>query len=553
VSLRRLRFITGLILFTYLTTHFLNHALGLISLEAMETGRLGFLALWRNPVGTLALYGALLTHYTLALVALYRRRHLRMPATEATQLVLGLAIPPLLVSHIVGTRLSHSWFDVTDSYTRVVLTLWQLRPDLGLRQTFVLVIAWIHGCIGIHYSWRLRPSFPRLAPFLLSAAVLLPALALLGFVQAGREVASRAATPAAVAEIMRSTGGSSAEEREQLERTRDVILAGIGISLAGVLLARHIRQARARRLLYHVTYPGDRQVAVALGTTVLEASRSAGIPHASVCGGRGRCSTCRVRIVRGLDELPAAAPEELRVLRRIGAPPSVRLACQLRPVRNLSVVPLLPAGASAREGQPQPAHHGGQEREVTVLFADLRQFTRVAEGRLPYDVVFLLNRYFDAVGGAIERSGGVANQFTGDGVMALFGVTGDPAQGCRAALAASGEIVRAIDALTVELGDELPAPLRIGIGIHAGPAVVGQMGHGVARYLTAVGDTVHVASRLQDLTKEYDCQLVLSRSVAERAGLEVGALPQHSVSVRNRAEPVVIYVVKDVGSLTAPA
>jgi adenylate cyclase len=551
VSVRRLRIITGLILFAYLTTHFINHALGLISLAAMEAGRWWFLALWRNPLGTFALYGALLTHFTLALVALYRRRHLKMPALELTQLVLGLSIPPLLVSHIVGTRLAHEWFDITDSYTRVLLTLWQARPELGARQSLVLAIAWIHGCIGLHYSWRLRPSYPRLAPWLLAAAVLLPTLALLGFAQAGREVAARAVTPAAIAEILRETGGATAVQREHLERVREAILAGVGLSLAGVLIARLVRQARARRLLYHVSYPGDRQVAVALGTTVLEASRLAGIAHASVCGGRGRCSTCRVRIVRGLDELPPPAPDEQRVLRRIGAPPNVRLACQLRPVRSLAVTLLLPAGATARAGFPQPAQHAGQEREVTVLFADLRQFTRFAEGRLPYDVVFLLNRYFDTVGGAVERCGGVANQFTGDGVMALFGVDGEPADGCRAALAAAGEIVRSLDALTSELGDELPAPLRIGIGLHAGPAVVGQMGHGVARYLTAVGDTVHVASRLQDLTKEYDCQLVLSRSVAERAGLDVAALPRHAVSVRNRAEPVVIYVVTDVGSLGA--
>src|SRR3989442_4553957 len=108
VTLRRLHAITGLLLFTYVITHLTNHALGLISLEAMEAGRWWFLALWRNPVGTLALYGALLTHFMLALVSLYRRRHLRMPAWEATQLVLGLALPPLLVSHIVGTRLAHA-------------------------------------------------------------------------------------------------------------------------------------------------------------------------------------------------------------------------------------------------------------------------------------------------------------------------------------------------------------------------------------------------------------------------------------------------------------
>lgn len=180
-----------------------------------------------------------------------------------------------------------------------------------------------------------------------------------------------------------------------------------------------------------------------------------------------------------------------------------------------------------------------------MLFADLRQFTTLAERRLPYDVVFLLNRYFEAVGGAIERSGGVTNQFTGDGVMAIFGVETGPAAGCRAALTAAAEMARSVDALTEDLGDELPAPLRIGIGIHAGPAVVGYMGYGVARYLTAVGDTVHVASRLQDLTKEYDCQLVVSEAVARYAALEVAGRPRHELSVRNRAEPVVIYSLKE--------
>jgi adenylate cyclase len=143
----------------------------------------------------------------------------------------------------------------------------------------------------------------------------------------------------------------------------------------------------------------------------------------------------------------------------------------------------------------------------------------------------------------------VANQFTGDGVMALFGVETGLEPGCRSALAAAGEIALSVEGLTGELDEALEAPLRVGIGIHAGPAVVGQMGHGVARYLTAVGDTVHVASRLQDLTKEYDCQVVVSQPVAERAGLDVSALARHALGVRNRAEPVVIYVIKDGRSL----
>jgi adenylate cyclase len=109
------------------------------------------LALWRHPVGTLALYGALATHVTLALWSVYRRRHIRMPAWEAAQLLLGLLIPPLLVTHLVGTRLAHEWFDTTDSYTRVVLALWEQRPDLGVRQALVLAIPWTHGCLGVHF------------------------------------------------------------------------------------------------------------------------------------------------------------------------------------------------------------------------------------------------------------------------------------------------------------------------------------------------------------------------------------------------------------------
>ncbi len=443
--LRRLRLASGLILFAFLTTHFTNHALGLVSLETMEAGRLWFLALWRSPLGTVALYGALLTHFALALVSIYRRRHLRMPVWEAMQLGLGLAIPPLLISHIVGTRIANAWLGFADPYERVILTLWVLRPERGALQALLILVAWVHGCLGLHFWLRLRPAYPKIAPVLLGAAVLLPALAWLGFAQAGRVLAVRS-TPDYVAALRQATNAPGPAEREALDRAGELILAGAAVSFVITLLARQARQVRNRRRLYNVTYPGDRHVAVERGTTVLEASRLAGIPHASVCGGRGRCSTCRVRVVRGVLELPMPTPAELRVLQRVSAPAGVRLACQLRPTQDLAVVPLLPPTASARDAVAEPTQRTGQESEVAVLFADVRQFTRVAELKLPYDVVFLLNRYFDAVGQAIERSGGIPNQFTGDGVMAIFGVDTPPAEGCRAALAAAAEMVRALEA-----------------------------------------------------------------------------------------------------------
>jgi adenylate cyclase len=271
-----------------------------------------------------------------------------------------------------------------------------------------------------------------------------------------------------------------------------------------------------------------------------------------VCGGRGRCSTCRVQIVDGTEALPAPSPDERRVLERIGMPPGVRLACQTRPTGDVSVRPLLPPTARPSEGYRRPRSLAGDEQEVTVLFADLRKFTTLAERRLPYDVVFFLNRYFEAVGRAIEGAGGITNQFTGDGVMALFGVDSDPDDGCRRALVGARAMVDAVDALSATMIDELDEPLRIGIGIHTGGAVVGRMGYGGTMYLTAVGDTVHVASRFQDLTKEYEAQLVISEQVAERAALDVSTFPRHQIVVRNRREPLAIRVIADVRAIAPP-
>jgi len=193
--------------------------------------------------------------------------------------------------------------------------------------------------------------------------------------------------------------------------------------------------------------------------------------------------------------------------------------------------------------------YGGREREVAVLFADLRGFTRMAEPKLPYDVVFFLNRYFETVGKAITRSGGVANQFTGDGVMALFGVDRGPAEGARQALAAAQAMVEGLAALSRDFASEIDAPLRLGIGIHVGPVVVGRMGYADTVYLTAVGDTVHVASRLEQLTKEYACELVISEQVAGQAGIDAAGLPRHELFVRNREAPLAIRVIEKVADL----
>ena len=546
---RQIRLWTGLVLFTYLTTHFLNHALGLVSLEAMAAGQDWFVLVWRSLPGTIALYGSFGIHNLLALWALYRRRTLRMPAWEASQLTLGLLVPPLLVWHVVGTRLAHEVAGTQTTYTFVVLALWQLNPIAGLRQVVVLAVAWIHGCIGLHFWLRLRPWYPRLARTIYSGFLLVPVLALLGFATAGQEVGRRAREPGFVQTVIREARLPSPAQRAVLGQVARAIFWGDLGAIALVLAARAVREHIRRRQGVRIAYPGGREILVPGGFTILEASRAAGIAHASVCGGRGRCSTCRVRVIRGEEHLPAATTDELRVLGRVGAPAHVRLACQVRPRRDLAVVPLVPAGAGPAEALPS-GHRDGEELTIAVLFADLRGFTRLAERKLPYDVVFILNRYFEAVGGAITDAGGIVNQFTGDGVMALFGVDGGgPEEGSRQAVRAAAAMVARVQELSRTLADDLDSALRLGIGIHTGPTVVGQMGYASTTYLTAVGDTVHVAARLEALTKDYACELVLSEEVAVRAGLDVSDHARHELTVRNREAPLAIFVAPSAGRL----
>jgi adenylate cyclase len=544
----RLRLWSGCVLFTYVTLHLGNHALGLVSLDAMEAGRVWFLALWRNPLGAVLLYAAFITHISMALWSIYRRRTWRMPAWEATQLALGLTIPVLLAGHVVGTRLANLLYDQADPYHRVVLVQWQLRPDIGFRQAVALVVAWLHGCIGVHFWLRIRRWYPRVRAPLFAGAVLLPALALLGFAHGGREAARLAREPGGLARLLQQT--VRPEEAARLKRIEWAIYSTFGGALGAVLLARvGRRMLERRRGTMRVDYSDGRQVVVPIGFTILEASRLGLVPHASVCGGRGRCSTCRVHVVKGLRAVPAAGADEQRVLDRVGAPPGVRLACQARPRGDVSVRPLVSIAGALPHRLATRRLLAGSEQEVTVLFADLRRFTSLAEQRLPYDVVFFLNRYFEVVGRAIESAGGLTNQFTGDGVMALFGVNADPAEGCRRAMRGAQAVARAVAELSAAMAEELDEPLRIGIGVHTGAAVVGQMGYGETVYLTAVGDTVHVASRLQDLTKHYEAQLVFSEEVAARAGADVSAFPRHEITVRNRREPIAIRVVADVAAL----
>ena len=545
---RKIRLISGLVLFAFVTTHFLNHSLGNISLDAMEAGRKIFLLFWRTWPATIVLYAALMAHVVMSLWAIWQRRSLRMSVAEGFQVVLALCIPFLLAPHVIATRGLHELFGVHDSYLFEIFSVWVFEPRNGWLLATSVVVVWAHGCIGLHQWLRLRPWYERFQPWLFIGAILLPAFALSGFAGVGRQIAIWAQDKAWRAEAFESFNFTrpGSDLVGFVSDTVDKVYIGVAIVLAVVFLGRLARRYWARRgARIVITYPDGDEAAVEPGLSVLDASRLLGLPHASICGGRGRCSTCRVRIADGEKDLPPPSEDELKVLARVGAPESVRLACQLRPSADVSVVPLLPPTIGARDSQTKPTYLQGSEREIAVLFADLRSFTQFSESKLPYDVVFALNQYFRGMGQAVEEAGGHLDKFIGDGVMALFGVQDGLEKGCRQALAAAGAMAQALEHLNHQLRHDLAEPLRMGIGVHAGPAIVGEMGYGAATTITAIGDTVNTASRLETMTKEFTVQAIVSQQVAAKAGADLSKYDVRQVTVRGRAEAMDVFLIPD--------
>jgi adenylate cyclase len=419
----------------------------------------------------------------------------------------------------------------------------------------VLVIAWVHGCIGLYFWLRMKRFFASAAPYLLAAAVLIPTLALLGFYQAGRQVLEDSVSAEWQAQNLSSQQIGTPAQQGALDEIADGALIFYFGLLGLALLAKGVRSLNDRRAgMITLSYANGRTIRVPKGFSVLEASLRHNLPHASVCGGRARCSTCRIRVISDSKALPVPSRREAFVLSRIGATdPSIRLACQLRPTEDLAFFQLfLPHAMSANAHASHPQRIG-QERYLVSMFVDMRGSTSLAEHRLPFDTVFIVNRFLNAVSQAIVACGGQPNQFAGDGELALFGLRTDRQTACRQALRAAAMIATNIDELNQFFGDDLRQPIGFGIGIHAGDVIVGDIGYRDHMVFTALGDAVNVAARLQDMTKSLSCEVILSEQVCRIAGLADDDLPRQEVAIRGRTELMMVRYVTQAKTLAGLA
>lgn len=350
---RRIRLGSGLFLLLFVACHLCNLAIGLASVDTMERWRGVLLTPWQTGLGQSLLLAAAIVHGGLGLASLASRHSLAMSRTDWVQLLLGLATPPLLVNHVVGLQVTSDLVARFNAdYGYVLAVYWRYAPLLALQQLLVVVVVWVHGAIGLYSTLVLNRAWPRLAPIVVPILFAIPILALLGFAHAGTAVLARLADDNAWRDLVEQ----NLQIIQQMRHRLDVIESGVfvvyGIAVVvavGILLANILRRRRSRVV---VAYDGGLTAVGRVGMSVLEVSRANHIPHASVCGGRARCGTCRI-IVPADADLDTPAEAELATLRRVKAPADARLACQAHLLgRALSVQRVYPAfvdAAAARE------------------------------------------------------------------------------------------------------------------------------------------------------------------------------------------------------------
>jgi len=281
------------------------------------------------------------------------------------------------------------------------------------------------------------------------------------------------------------------------------------------------------------------------GESVLEAARRNNIPFTSACGGRARCSTCRIWIVEGEGNNPEPEEAEQKLKSRIALGPEIRLACQFRPVSDLTFRRLVvdETDLALADQLRRPAgFHSGELRNVAVLFFDVAGFTGISE-RLPaYDVLFLLNRFFTRAGDIIASHGGYFDKAIGDGFDAIFGAEGQEDAALRS-VAAALDILSAVDRASAWMSSIYKVEFNARIGIDYGETLIGSLGPAGQERLTAIGEVTNIASRVEAANKEAGTRLLITEALYEAVKQDVESPDFVRVKLRGAAERRTLYEI----------
>ncbi len=256
--------------------------------------------------------------------------------------------------------------------------------------------------------------------------------------------------------------------------------------------------------------PDNKNFEVESGESILQTAARNGIPHVNACGGEGKCTTCRLLILEGIENCSPETEKEIALKEKAHTTDEFRLACQTTITGDVTVRRLV-LNKEDIESVSERSVSGrlGETKTIAILFSDIRGFTPFSEKLTPYDVVFILNRYFNRMVKAVESNHGTVDNYIGDGMVAIFGLHDepDPAQhAVRSAL----EMCAEMDDMKPYLKTMYGKDFDIGVGIHWGEAVVGDIGAGKSKRLTAIGDAMNFASRVESANKQFQSRVLIS-------------------------------------------
>jgi adenylate cyclase len=546
--------ISGLILFLFAAAELCSDAVGLVSLQTMGDIAAWQLAFTRSRVGLAILSSACACHVVTTLWFTARRATLRMSFGDAALIASGILVPLLLLPYLVDTRLANILFGVDDDILYRLAKLW---PEHDLAFVSLIVLVWGHGCIGIHRWLRLRPSYRSVAPVLAVIALAIPIAAISGVIAAARIVTVLMAENTFADQVRAATHWPSADMEFSLWRYRLITLSSYGallVLVAGALIARFLRILVAPKI--DVTYVKGPKLKASTGPTLLEISLINAVPHANMCGGRGRCTACSVRIEQGDDALPPRTAAELALLG--GDDQRIRLACQIRPTAALTVTRLTAAvsatadDASDVEAEPE-LDTAGIERQVVGFSVRLQGHAALVSSRPAYDAIFFLNEFLDMVHAAIVKNNGAIMRTTGSGIVAVFGQDGpvqpdsaksgstQPAvtkpavaqDACRAAFAAAADIDVALERLNERFAAEFGQPIAVAMGLTLGTAYLGRIGAGPSKPFTAIGPAIDGAEGFARLAESRKRQLAVVPGALYAAGIEPSGMEVASFAAPN--------------------
>jgi len=299
--------------------------------------------------------------------------------------------------------------------------------------------------------------------------------------------------------------------------------------------------------------PDEVSISLPHAANLLELAVDAGVAIAHLCGGRARCSTCRVRIVQGLDVLTERTEEEAAMAAKLDFPDDVRLACQTQANGSVRlwrlVLDRIDVEMASQLGKGHYVGPVGREVEAAVMFVDVAGFTTMSESLPAYDVVHILNRFFNRAGDAVESNSGRVDNYMGDGLLAVFGIS-DEDDSAFSAVKAGVEVLAVASDMHDYVSMIYGHAFKVRIGISLGEVIYGLMGGESSARETVLGDVVNTASRLESANKTTGTSMLVTEHVYARTIGRVEYGHQLELELPGKDAHVLAYPV--VG-LTEPA